>query len=321
MHTKAYFIFNKILFRFDVIINLKMVKKKIFFMALMLLLMAGGRAFSQTISPQDMEKLRIMEDSLLVTSDSMYEAFIPDLRIGYSERFVRQLIHALKIPDSYLYPFDSLRHAINIISADDNSFRIFNWEITPSNVSRRYYAAVQLPAETLKLIGLNDYTEEVGKGAEDSILTGGKWYGALYYRILSTEVRGRKVYNLFGFNGSSPLSNKKLIDPMYFDNGRITFGAPVFGVASHNFPRQRINRFILEYKKDVQVSMNWNEERQMIVFDHLVSQVNDPHRKYTYAPSGQYDGLKWDQDTWTYIPDLIPVTILQDGDAPTEQSK
>lgn len=298
-----------------------MMKTSAFFMAVALMLIASTRVFSQGIAPQDLEKFHIMEDSLLVTADSMYEAFLPDTHIGYSERFVRQLVHALKIPNSWQYPFDKLREKINIIAADDNSFRIFNWEITPSNITKRYYGAIQMPGEKLKLIGLNDYTEEVGKGAEDSILTGGKWFGALYYRIMSNEVQGRKVYTLFGFNASSALSNRKLLDALYFEDGRVIFGAPIFNVASQNFPRRRVNRFILEYKKDVQVSMNWNDEKKMIVFDHLTSQVNDPHRKYTFAPSGQYDGLKWDHETWNYLKDLIPVTILKDGEAPDDQPK
>jgi len=282
---------------------------------------AFGKAFAQTIDPQNLEKFQIMEDSMLLTADSMYEAFLPDTHIGYSERFVRQLVRTLKIPNSYLYPFDKLKDKINIIYADDKSFRIFNWEIVPSQVMKRYYGAIQLPQEKLKLIPLYDYTEEMGKGAEDSILTGGKWFGAIIYRILSNEVQGRKVYTLFGLNTSSPISNKKCLDPMMFTGNGVTFGAPIFGVASENFPRQRINRFILEYKKDVQVGMNWNEEKQVIIFDKLVSQMNDPHRKYTFVPSGQYDGFRWGNETWNYVQDLIPVTILQDGQEPPADSK
>ena len=104
---------------------------------------------------------------------------------------------------------------------------------------------------------------------------------------------------------------------------RQLYGAiiPLRHVGGGNFPRHRVNRFILEYKKEVQVSMNWNEEKNVIIFDKLVSQVNDPHRKYTFVPSGQYDGLRWDNETWNYVRDLIPVTILEDGEAPSDPPK
>ncbi len=146
----TYSIFNKKMFRFEVMkIVITMVKKIFVFMAFVCTLFAGGMAFSQEIPPQNMERFQIMEDSLISTADSMYNAFLPDTHISYSERFVRQLIHALKIPNSYYYPFDKLKEKINIIYSDDNAFRIFNWEITPSTVLKRYYGAIQMPEEKL----------------------------------------------------------------------------------------------------------------------------------------------------------------------------
>ena len=312
-------------------------KKGSLFIAIVLAVLSGGtmalaqvttpmetRATTPQVSPigpQDMERFRKMEDSLVVSADSMYEAFIPDARIGYSERFVKQLIRALKIPNSYLYPFDSLGRMINIIYADDNSFRMFNWGVEPNRISKRYYGAIQLPQQQLKLIGLNDYSMQLEKGAEDSLLTNGKWFGALYYRIMAREVKGQKVYTLFGLNSGGQLSNRKVLDALTFDSRGVVFGAPIFGVVSRNFPQLRVNRFILEYKKDVQASMNWDDERKVIVFDKLVSQVNDPNRRYTYVPSGQYDGFSWENETWTYISNLIPIQILKDGEAPSEVPK
>lgn len=293
-------------------------KKVIAMTAFVFALLACGRGVAQTITPHDLERLHIMEDSLTVTADSMYESFLDDSHVFYSERFVKQLVRALKIPNSYYYPFDSIKKVINIIYADDNKFRILNWAVKPTAVTKRYYGAIQMNQEQLKLHGLIDYSEQLGKGAEDSILTDRKWFGALYYRIMSREVQGQRVYMLFGLNTGSSVSNKKVLDPMVITDRGTMFGAPIFGVASDNFPQRRVNRFILEYKKDVQISMNWSEERQVIVFDKLVSQMNDPHRKYTYVPSGQYDGLKWGNDMWNYVRDLIPITILKDGEAPSD---
>lgn len=289
--------------------------------AFVIIFVSGEKVFSQNITPQDLDKFHIMEDSMTVTADSMYDALIPDDHVMYSERFAKQLVRTLKIPNSYYYPFDKLKGKINIIYSDDNAFRIFNWGIMPTPATKHYYGAIQLPDEKLKLFGLRDYTEELGKGAEDSILNGGKWFGAIYYRIISHEVEGHKVYTLFGLNSSSPISNKKVLDALIMDEHGVTFGAPIFGVVSENFPKQRINRFILEYKKEVQVFMNWDDERKVIVFDQLVSQMNDPHRKYTYVPSGAYDGFRWGNDMWNYLRDIMPITILHDGEQPPMDDK
>ena len=289
---------------------------RVFIAFVFVLLASHGTAFSQGITPPDMDKFHIMEDSLVITSDSMYDSFIPDDHIMYSERFAKQLVRALKIPNSYLYPFDRLKDKINIIYADDNAFRIFNWAIVPALVAKHYYGAIQVPGEKLKLYGLHDYTEEMGKGAEDSILTNGKWFGAIYYNIISHVVEGHRVYTLFGLNEGSLISNKKVLDVLTFTDKGLVFGAPIFGVASENFPQRRVNRFVLEYKKQVQVTMNWHPDKQAIVFDKLVSQMNDPHRKYTYVPSGEYDGFRWDNEMWNYVRGLMQVRVMQDGEQP-----
>ncbi len=294
---------------------------RVFLAFVFALLASSGPSFSQEITPPDMDKFHIMEDSMVKSSDSMYDAYIPDDRVGYSERFAKQLVRALKIPNSFLYPFDKIKNKINIIYADDNSFRMFNWAIVPSLGTKRYYGAIQMPSEKLKLYGLHDYTEELGKGAEDSVLTNGKWFGAIYYRIMSNMVEGRKIYTLFGLNSSGPASNRKVLDPLIIDEHGVTMGAPIFGVASENFPQRRVNRFILEYKKQSQVSMNWDPERQAIVFDKLVSQMNDPHRKYTFVPSGEYDGFRWGNDMWNYVRGLMKVQVLKDGEQPPMDEK
>lgn len=260
-----------------------------------------------------------MEDSLLLTADSMYTAFIPDTRLHYCEQFVRQLVRTLKSPNSYDYPFDKLKEKINIIYPDDKKFRIFNWVIAPSDVTRRYYGAIQMPGEQLKLYPLVDYSKELGKGAEDSVLNNAHWFGALYYRIIAKEVNGEMVYTLFGLNAGNAISNKKLMDPMRLTPSGPVFGMPIFTVMSETNRGQRINRFIIEYKKEVQASMNWDADLGLVYFDKLVSSVNDPNRKYTFVPSGEYDGFKWQNDQWTYVQNLIPPQSFGDGNAPAPE--
>jgi hypothetical protein len=267
------------------------------------------------LSKDDQKQLALVEDSLVSVADSMYNAFIPDERPAYCQKFVKQLLRALKTENSYAYGFEKLGKTINIIGPTDKSFRIFNWLVASSAHDIRYYGAIQMPGEELKLYPLIDCTKDLGKFAEDSILTNSRWFGALYYRIVTTEVNGQKMYTLFGRNSSSPISNKKVMDPLQFRDDGLVFGAPIFNVSSQN-SEQRINRFIIEYKKEVQASLNFDDEKQMVYFDKLISQVNDPNRKYTYVPSGEYDGFRWENNQWNYMQDLIPVQKFKDGEAP-----
>ncbi len=255
-----------------------------------------------------------MDDTLALVADSMFTCFIPDERPLYCEKFIRGLVRALKTPNSYAYAFPKLREKINIIAPEDGSFRIFNWVIAPSQNSRRYYGAVQMPGEHLKLFPLIDYSPEVAKDFTDSIFTNTKWYGALYYRIIKTEQNGEPFYTALGLNAGSPIANKKIMEPLIFEQDKIVFGAPVFAVK--NELNQPINRFVMEYKKDIQASMNWDNNQKLVYFDRLVSSVNDPNRKYTFVPSGQYDGFRWSDGQWQFVADLIPVQNFKDGEAP-----
>ncbi len=266
-------------------------------------------------------RIKQIEDSMLLMADSMYHAPIPDDRADYTERFVKYLVQALKQPNSWNYDFPKIKEQINIIYPEDKSFRIFNWAIAPTDVTRRYYGAIQMPGETLKLFPLFDHSDQLKKCAEDTILTNGKWYGGLIYRIMPQTVDGETVYTLFSLNASKAISNIKILDPMILTEKGVTFGAPIFDYNSECRPGNRVNRFILEYKKEVQVSMNWDKEHNAIYFDKLVSQMNDPNRKYTYVPSGQYDGFRWNGDHWSYIENLIPLDIREDGQAPDSKKE
>eukprot|EP01030_Chromulinospumella_sphaerica_P006048 gene6048-5918_t len=141
----------------------------------------------------------------------------------------------------------------------------------------------------LKLVGLNDYSTQLEAGLEDSVLPASRWFGALYYRVISHQVGGQKVYTLFGLNSGSSLSNRKVLDALTFTPAG-----------------------------DVTATMNWDPEQNMIVFDRLVSVSNDPSRKYTYVPSGQYDGFAWSEGLWNMRKDIMQITILKDGEAPGE---
>ncbi len=273
----------------------------------------AANTFAQSITDEQMQLLKHTEDSLVLMSDSMMNAMIPDTREGYCEKFVRQLVRTLKIPNSYSFPFEKLKSKINIIISGDNHFRIFNWYILHDDIRPRYYGAIQVNTPKLKLIPLFDRTADLGKTFADSILTNERWFGALYYRILENEVDGEKVYMLFGLNTTNIASNRKVLEPMKFTDKGVDFGAPIFYLKG----KTALKRFVLEYKKDVQVSLNWDGDLKTIFFDRLVSSVNDTNRKYTFVPSSQYDGFRWENNQWSLVQDLIPAQNLKDGQAPT----
>jgi hypothetical protein len=274
-------------------------------------------SFAQSGKNVDFELLHKMEDSLVQSADSMFYTMIPDFRTEYCEQFVKQLIRTLKINGSYYYPFDSLVKKVNIIYPEDKSFRIFNWAIAYSDVRLRYYAAIQMKGEELNLTPLYDNSDLLAKTDEDKVFGPKEWIGGLIYNIITKRVDNENVYCLLGINDGNPISTKKFIDPLIFTDKGPRFGAPIFAIGSDKNPNQGVNRFILEYKKGVSIGMNWDEEHNAILFDDIASQINDPNRKYTYIPTGQYNGLRWSRGKWKFVNNLIPVLELKDGEAPS----
>lgn len=274
-------------------------------------------AVAQDSKAANLSQLKLMEDSLVHTADSMFYTPIPDFRTEYCERFVKQLIRTLKINGANTYPFDSLSKLINIIAPEDKSFRIFNWGIAYSEVRLRYYGAIQMNQEELKLYPLYDNSDLLAKTDEDKILGAKDWIGGIIYNIITKKWDGENVYCLLGVNDGNPISTKKYIDPMMFTDKGPMFGAPIFAVGSEKNPNKGVNRFVLEYKKGVSVGLNWDEAHKAILFDDIASQINDPNRKYTFVPTGQYNGLRWSNGAWRFVPNMIQVKELKDGEAPS----
>ena len=88
---------------------------------------------------------------------------------------------ALKTPKSFEYPFPQIER-ISIQYPQDSSFRIFTWQLFVGKDDYRYYGAIQLNTEELKLIPLVDRSYKI-ENPKHQVLNNRNWYGALYYNI------------------------------------------------------------------------------------------------------------------------------------------
>ena len=265
---------------------------------------------AQSISaPQPI--LQHFEDSLKSLSDSILDGREQGIRQQACYDFIKMLVQALKENDSFSYPFDSLTR-ISVLYPDNKSFRIFNWQLPLTSGKQRFYGVIQMnDKKGLKIYPLYDFSDYM-KNSADTVTNNEKWYGALYYKIMQVKGRGKNYYMLFGWDGNTLSSNKKVLDVLTFNKS----GEPVFGAAIFNFetesPRNNIKRLILEYKEDAQVSMNYDAELKMIVYDHLIPQ--DPLSKdllFTYVPDGSYEAFKWKRGKWNYIENVFTSTMRE----------
>jgi len=213
-------------------------------------------------------------------------------------QFIKTLVSALKTPNSFQFPFDSVK-TISILRSPDSKFKIFTWPIMNDDGSYRFYGAIQMnTGGPLKLFPLEDYSPLL-QHPEDSVVDNRKWYGAEYYKII--PVYGNTPYYvLLGWKGNTPKSTKKVIEILSFKNDNPQFGMPVFNEKGKN--RKRI---IFEYTRQASMLLRYVPEQNLIVFDNLAP----PDKKFkdnpeTYGPDLTYNGYKLRNGKWEYVDNL-----------------
>lgn len=280
-----------------------------------LFLLFSFAAQAQKVSPADLKALRLKEDSLKgLIKNVILDSFTAG-RMRSDSQFVRTLVRTLQIKNAFYYPFDSLK-GISKLYAPDSSFRIFSWSISFDDYYARQRAAIQYrtPDGRLKLVPLRDFSEFTPR-ATDSIRSKDNWIGAVYYKIIRTEHNGKKYYTLFGFDDHSVRSNKKWIDVLSFDDrGMPVFGAP-FSFENDSIKKPEQKRFYIEYKKEASTFVNYDPDLNLIIYDHLISETDEPEKPYTYIPDGDSEGFVWKGGKWVHM-DKVFDFKLEDGQAP-----
>lgn len=273
-----------------------------FLLGLALLLLAGTRdATAQRIAPADLKFIESQQDSLKGLSYRMVFGYQEGDRFHANDSFVRKLVKCLKIKNSFYYPFDSLN--ISRLYAPDSSFRLFTWQLQKNAYVYLQMGAIQMnePDGSLKLFPLHDVSMFTGK-PDDSVRSNNNWIGAIYYKIIEKEFRKKKYYTLLGFDDFSINANKKWMDVLTFDDqGKPVFGGPYISFRNDTTRRATQDRFNIEYKKEASTTFNYDPELDMIVYDHLISETNEPDKKFTLIPDGSYEGFKWQNGQWVHV--------------------
>jgi hypothetical protein len=259
-------------------------------------------------TPDQLTLLRRYQDSLKHLGSTLINNENDPERKNANYTFIRTLVSALKVPNSYAYNFDSLK-TISILRSPDNKFRIFSWFVMNADGSYRFFGALQInTGNKLLLHPLEDYSALL-KNPEDSVIDNRKWYGAQYYKIVAVN-GSTPYYTLLGWKGNTVKSTKKVIDVLSFKNGKPVFGMPVF--TGNGKTR---NRVVFEYSRQASMLLRHVPEQNLIVFDHL-SPPDDKLKGEpgTYGPDLSYDGYRLLNGKWQYKDNLDMRNVPSPGD-------
>lgn len=290
--------------------------KKLFIFASFILIC--NCSFSQRIAKADAKQLRIKEDSLKTFSVKLIQGITATDRFAADSIFTKTLVRALKIPNSFYYPFDSLE-TISKLYAPDSTFKIFTWQMMINDNVIRQHGAIQMRTSdgSLKLYPLIDKSD-VTINQVDTVGNNKGWIGAVYYNIIQKRSANQNYYTLIGYDENNIRSNKKIIEVLNFINDEPTFGGRYFSFEEDSVFKTSVGRYIMEYKKTYGPKLNYDAEMDMIVVEHLVSESNEPNKKWTLVGDGDYEGFKWKNGKWIHVEKIFDlVTPLGKEPVPT----
>jgi hypothetical protein len=291
-------------------------KAKNYILFLILMLMSSSLMSQAYFDKSALSYLKKKEDSLAQLGRQIVEAEEAADRFRADSQFTRILVRSLRVPNSFYFPFDSLA-TISRLYAPDSTFRIFTWQVSRDADLHRRHGAIQMRTAdgSLKLFPLIDRSIII-KNQEDTVTNNEWWIGAIYYKILKNVYNNKSYYTLLGYDENSIRSTKKRIEVLSFDaKGNPVFGGQFFTFNQDTIKKPVQSRFNIEYKKNGNARIVYDDELDMLIYDHLISESNEPAKKYTYIPDGDYEGFKWLNGKWQHIEKVFNQK-LEDGQAP-----
>lgn len=263
--------------------------------------MAGNTCLAQHLSSSERKTLEKKEDSLVIFANQIIKGRNVEDRFEADSQFTKIFVRALHVKNSFYYPFDSLTSIAKVIPPD-STFRIFTWQLVINGEIIRQHGAIQMrtPDGSLKLFPLIDKSDRI-VNINDTVTSNLAWIGALYYKIIEEKSFGKNYYTLLGFDDNNLISDRKIIEVLTFKNGHPVFGGPFFSFQDNGLHQKSIARYIMEYKKNAGPRLNYDTDLHIILYEHLISETNEPKKKYTYIPDGDYEGLKWIDGKWVHI--------------------
>lgn len=217
-------------------------------------------------------------------------------RVAANNQFITLFEKALGDKKSLDYPFDSLV-TISKLSPPDKSFRLFTWNMPKDDGTYAYFGYVQfeLPkTKEYKFVKLNDLSDQIQQ-PDSKFLNAKNWYGTHYYSIIQTSYKKQKYYTLLGVDFNNRSTRKKIIDCIIIDKyGGVAFGDNIF-----EYNKKSPKRVVFEYAAQSTMSVRYNEDKGMIIYDHLSPMREGLEGQFQfYGPDFTYDALKFKKGKW-----------------------
>ena len=216
-----------------------------------------------------------------------------------NQEFLKRFKIALQAEGAFDYPFDSLVNVGKQKSAD-NVLRVFTWNLPLPRGLQQYFGFIMVKQdEGVQVFELEDKRAEFESPHLD-VGTPSKWFGALYYELITRQHQGKAYYTLLGVDLNNIFSSKRIVEVITLENGIPVFGAPIIRLKD-----RMISRVIFEYSSRATMILRWDSDNSMIVSSHLTPmQPTYAGNFQYYVPDLSFDGFRFADGYWVYTPDI-----------------
>ncbi len=268
--------------------------RKSIFIFLISISIFTSKTIAQNIESYE-TKLQVLFEKLKFTKND-------NIKDSINTIILREFEKCLNIEKSYDYTFSKLEN-ISKITSDNDLVKIITWNLPYKNGEFKYFGFIQhynKKQKTYITTKLFDNSNNI-TNVENVQLTSNNWYGALYYKMVEVKYKRETQYVLLAWDGNNNLSNKKVIEVLTFNKDNL----PVFGKKVFKYENRIISRIIFEYSKQVKMVLRYDENHNMIIWDHLSPSKHELRGQYQfYGPDFSYDGLYFNKGIWDFYSNI-----------------
>lgn len=179
-----------------------------------------------------------------------------------NEHFRKILIRDLSLAQAWEYNFDTLKF-LSVQKPEKGDFKIFTWSLLLERGRCESQGIILKYSSTHKRYKVIELTDVKGsvESPEKETFKGGRWYGALYYKMITNKYKGETFYTLLGWDGMNEMSQVKVIDVLTFDSKDM----PVFGkMVFRGMNKTAQKRVLFQYSDESVMALNYEKQGYII---------------------------------------------------------
>jgi len=253
------------------------------------------------------------ENKLLILLENLRKAENNTEKDAANKVFKAELYKTLDQTGSIDYTFSKLT-TVGFIDSPDKQLRIVNYNVEQDDLSQKYFCFIIYADKRKKEQFVTELKDNsFGMPTQPTeILAADEWYGALYYKIIPISKGSKTIYTVLGWDYYSPSSQLKLIDAIYINGKTVKLGSPIFKQG-----KETLKRVYFEHSKKTTMTLNYEDTRERIIFDHLSPESpNLKNYKSYYVPDMSYDAFTLEAGKWVLQEDVIGTN---NGEDPKKQ--